>query len=314
MHIYCPKCNVGYEIDESLIKNTQKRLKCSNCNAVFAAGEINFEVDTSKNLDASDEESFELLHNAMLEESDNTIDKSLEAYSINQKSETEPLEEDTHKTEEQAINEEDKDNAENFSQEKNTADENSKDDEAVDLNSIFERLSEHTKHLMVQEKELPFYEKIWLQIKNILGFHFKIKWAYIIVFVIVFVLISMFNNRYQIVREVPFMNSVYKMFGIKAKIPGEGLEFQNIGWEFFEDDEVAKLEVKGFIHNPTKKNVELPVIHVEILDKDTVLLQSHNREVDDKYVEANSRIPLNLVLEDPAPTAKYVYLTFIDKD
>ena len=151
--------------------------------------------------------------------------------------------------------------------------------------------------------------------KNILGFHFKIKWHYIAAFAAVFVLISLFNNRYQVVRSAPFLNAVYKVFGIEAKIPGEGLEFQNINWEYFDNDEEGRrLQIKGFIYNKTDKSIEVPVVHIEILDKDTVLLQSQNREIEQSTAEPQTRIPLDLEVKNPAPTAKYVYLTFINKD
>ena len=187
-------------------------------------------------------------------------------------------------------------------------------DSPVDLEKIFERLSEHTEHLMESEKKLPFYEKIWLQIKNILGFHFRIRWGYIFSFCALFVFMTLYNNRYDVVRKVPFMNVVFKSLGIKAKIPGEGLEFQNIGWDFMTDEEGARLEIKGFIDNPTNKSVDLPTVHIEILDKETALLQSQNKEMSENKVEASSRIPLGFTIRNPAPTAKYVYMTFIDKD
>jgi hypothetical protein len=188
------------------------------------------------------------------------------------------------------------------------------EDEPVDLEKIFERLSEHTEHLIERERKLPFYERVWLGIKNILGFHFKIKWIYIFIALLVFALLSAFNNRYQIVRKLPFLNSVYKAVGVTAKIPGEGLEFQNISWDFVQDDDgVAKLEIKGFIYNPTDKAIAIPTVHMEILDKDTALLQSQTRDIDEE-VEANSKVPLDLIVLHPAPTSKYVYLTFIDKD
>ena len=110
------------------------------------------------------------------------------------------------------------------------------------------------------------------------------------------------------------MNHVYNLVGIKAKIPGEGLEFQNITWNPIEEGGDTKLEVKGFIYNKTDKSIEVPVVHIEILDKDTVLLQSQNREIEQSTAEPQTRIPLDLEVKNPAPTAKYVYLTFINKD
>ena len=192
--------------------------------------------------------------------------------------------------------------------------ENKKEDDIIDIESIYERLSEHTSHLIERENTLPVYEKIWLKIKDIFGFHFKVKWKYIVLAVCVFVSLSLYNNRYDVVRKLPFMNGVYKAMGIKAKIAGEGLEFQNITWDYIVDDAIRKLEIKGFVNNITADTIDIPIVHVEILDKETSLLQSFNQELKDNKVVPTGRIPLQVILDNPAPTAKYVYLTFIDRE
>ncbi len=254
MQIFCPECDAGYEIDEALLEDKTRRLKCSNCGKIFNVDEAVYHA-----ADKQDEIS-------------GHIEQSV--------------------SEDEAIEVEDN----------------------ADLEKIFERLSDHTKLLIKQENSLPFYEKTWLQVKNILGFHFKIKWLYIFLAVVVFSSLSLYNNRYQVVRKIPIANSVYKFFGIKAKIPGEGLEFQNISWEFLKEEDGNKLEIKGFVFNQTPREVDLPVVHIEILDKEMALLQSQNREIEEDTIDANAKVPLKLILENPAPTAKYVYLTFIDKD
>ena len=48
MHIYCPKCGVGYEIDEELIEDQAKKLKCSNCGEIFAVAEANWAEKTAE--------------------------------------------------------------------------------------------------------------------------------------------------------------------------------------------------------------------------------------------------------------------------
>lgn len=336
MQIYCPKCNTGYQIDEKLIENKSRRLKCSNCGDIFTVESLNKNVAEAENVLPENEDPFEALSALMSEAEDGKFNISEEQ----EEAERLPGEEKTERpagvsaqnevstADESAVVQDEKkaEGAESVSAaegaEKDTvldaAEEMAGKDDAeednVDLESIFERLSEHTEHLMEKEKKLPFYEKVWLQVKNILGFHFKIKWNYIFIGLGLFVLLSLYNNRYQVVRDVPFLNNVYKAFGIKAKIPGEGLEFQNISWDFTRNEEGAKLEVKGFIHNLSGKKIELPTIHIEILDKETSLLQSQNRDIAEDVVEPQARIPLNLVIDNPAPTAKYVYLTFIDKD
>ena len=315
MRIYCPKCHTGYEIDEQQIADKSRRVECSNCGEIFTADELLFAVDKPETeSENSAREAFDLLHEVMTENMPDgstgeypaeteDLSATFRAEAVSEETAAEELPEETTPKDAAEVS----DNA--------AGEEEAAEDEDVDLEKIFERLSEHTAHLLDEEKHLPFYEKFWLQVKNILGFHFKIKWHYIAAFAAVFVLISLFNNRYQVVRSAPFLNAVYKVFGIEAKIPGEGLEFQNINWEYFDNDEEGRrLQIKGFIYNKTDKSIEVPVVHIEILDKDTVLLQSQNREIEQSTAEPQTRIPLDLEIKNPAPTAKYVYLTFINKD
>ena len=124
----------------------------------------------------------------------------------------------------------------------------------------------------------------------------------------------LYNNRYEVVRELPFLNGMYKAFGIKAKISGEGLEFQNVNWNFIDDKDGPRLEIKGFVYNKTDKTIVMPLLHIEILDKETSLLQTHNKEVDEPEVKAKTKVAISLTLENPAPTSKYVYMTFVDKN
>ena len=314
MRIYCPKCHTGYEIDEQQIADKSRRVECSSCGEIFTADELLFAVDNPETeSENSAREAFDLLHEVMTENTaedaaaghlpETDVSAGIAEDTVSEETAAEELPEETTPKDAAEVS----DNA--------AGEEEAAEDEDVDLEKIFERLSEHTAHLLDEEKHLPFYEKFWLQVKNILGFHFKIKWHYIAAFAAVFVLISLFNNRYQVVRSAPFLNAVYKVFGIEAKIPGEGLEFQNINWEYFDNDEEGRrLQIKGFIYNKTDKSIEVPVVHIEILDKDTVLLQSQNREIEQSTAEPQTRIPLDLEIKNPAPTAKYVYLTFINKD
>ncbi len=327
MRIYCPNCNTGYEINEELIKDKVRKVKCSNCGKVFEAGSLKSAMPVN-NEEGNPENPFDALSSVMKEEnvSDVRAKDTTDTEEIDIKADVDVndnIEQNTNNvSEDDNIAKDDKGNSADVEdkQEEATISKNEvvsddiKEDAEVNIESIFERLSEHTEKLIEKEKKLPFYEKMWLQIKNVLGFHFKVRWSYIFVGLLAFVAISLYNNRYDVVRKASFMNEVYKFFGIKAKIPGEGLEFQNISWNFITDDENTRLEIKGFVYNKTSDTIDVPVIHIEILDKNTSLLQSQNRTIKEKVIEAGAKIPLDLVVVNPAPTAKYVYLTFIDKD
>ncbi len=287
MLVYCPECNVGYEVDDSLLEMKTRKLKCSNCGKIFTIGDLSFESPKSD----STEQKEIVVEEKIVEEPD--INSNFENAAV---AETE--------------------GAGELKAENTTAVVDDDNQNAADLEKIFERLSEHTEQLMAMEKKLPFYEKFWLQFKNILGLHFKIRWGFVLVLMLVVTALSVFNNRYQLVREFPFLNAGFKALGIKARITGENLEFQNISWEFFgeDEDEDRRLVIKGFVYNTLDYDVELPVIHIELLGSDTSLLQSHNRKLEDEIITAEAKIPLNLVVDNPAPTAKYVYLTFVDDD
>ena len=335
MQIYCPQCHTGYQVDDDLLSNTSRKLKCSWCGAVFTiedgirtqeavedpfdslkqAMTETLQEDISTDRVISSEPAEQVINEAAMEKSVSKPEDPEDSASAD----TDAKESSADETNESAGAGEQKSegtDSEKQESEEVKAEETDEDlpDQPVDLEKIFERLSEHTEQLMESEQKLPFYEKAWLQIKNVLGFHFKIPWVYIFSFCALFIFINLYNNRYDVVRKAPFMNAVFKSLGVKAKIPGEGLEFHNIGWDFTDDDEGSKLEVKGFIDNSTDRDIDLPTIHIEILDKETSLLQSQNKEMEERKVEASSRIPLSFIIRSPAPTAKYVYMTFIDKD
>lgn len=324
MQIYCPKCNACYEIDEHLIADKSRRVKCSACGEVFTAESLKTAAPESATPEA-EEDIFAAIGAAMAEadsiragepEKDEN-EPPVGEESIAATKQDEPEIAVSRDLGDGRIEPSFSDDSASEGTEENLVEESADDEEAdntADLEKIFERLSEHTEHLIADEKKLPVHEKVWLQIKNTLGFHFKVNWSYLVAGLAVFVLLSLYNNRYQIVRELPFLNGIYKTFGIKAKIPGEGLEFQNVSWDFVKDDDGSRLIVKGFVYNLTDRGIGLPVVHIEILDKQTALLQSQNRELKETEIDANAKIPLNLILPNPAPTAKYVYLTFIDKD
>lgn len=183
---------------------------------------------------------------------------------------------------------------------------------ADDMKAIFERLSAKTENLFQEENELPAYKRNLIKFKSIMGFNNKANRRYFALSVLILLLLAMYSYRYEIVRTAPFMEKAYQFLNIDATIAGEGLEFQNIVWRDFDDDFVRKLEIKGFVVNPTKKEVDLPIIHIEMLDKDAKLLQMLDERSDVQRLKAGGRVAISIIVTKPSPLTKYVYLTFID--
>lgn len=322
MRVFCPRCNTGYEIDDELLKLKSRRMRCGNCGEIFTVDKI-VEEDSNEN-------AFDMLQEAMGAQSqedknspvgDNQpsiVQKDVKADTFagehstpddtkqNESSTAESVKAENSTTE----------SAESKNSEtENAAAENSEtENEEFDIEDIFERLSERTENLINEERKLPFCKRMLLWIRNILGLSFRINWKYVGIAAVLFGCVWLFNNRYDIVRKAPFMNGIYKSFGIDAKIAGEGLEFQNISWDMLAEGENTRLDIRGFIFNQTEKNIEIPLIHVEIMDKETELLQTQNRTLESSIVRAGEKVPLLISVPNPAPTLKYVYITFMDVD
>ncbi|MDR1026021.1 MAG: FxLYD domain-containing protein, partial [Lactobacillus sp.] len=110
----------------------------------------------------------------------------------------------------------------------------------------------------------------------------------------------------------PPVNKVYAALGIKASIPGYGLEFQNVTRNEFEEDYIYKMEIRGFVVNTSKHVVDVPTIQVQMLDKDTNVLQTTDTNVPVTKLAPEGRISFVALVVKPSSFTKYVVLTFID--
>lgn len=303
MLIYCPKCRQGYNVGEDLIPEEGRKLRCSKCGEVFRYDRRG-EVETVKVPPAT--------------ENDET-DAVAEAAALSE--ENNDLPSDNNGTEEPAgaAVEEPEDGTGEESEKsgegsvaENAVESESEIDEPVDINDIFRRLSEQTEGLFEKEKKLTLRERLWLKFKTLTGWNIHLKLKYIVAFLALIAALSLYNNRYDIVRRFPWTAPIYGLFGAEAQILGEGLEFQNIDWIYFNDEEAPRLEIKGFINNMTSRTLDLPTVHVEMLDENTNLLKSQNQQPEQASLKAKSRLPLNIVVTKPSPTTKYVFLTFVE--
>ena len=294
MLIYCPKCKQGYELKKDMIPEEGRKLRCSSC------GEI-FKFDRNGETAVVEEPVFHASVTEIQNESENLAVDVVETEVV-----------DDNIKEQTVISENQNNSAEVSENTEETAVENV--DEPVDINDIFKRLSEQTENLFEKEKKLLLRERLWLKFKTLTGWNLRLKIKYVIVFLVMIVVISLYNNRYDIARKFPWTASVYGLFGIESQILGEGLEFQNIDWVYYDDGDAPRLEIKGFINNKTRRNIKIPIVHVEMLDENTNLLKSQNQQLKQEILRAKGRLPLNIVVTQPSPTTKYVFLTFVKND
>ena len=294
MQIYCPKCKTGYEIDASVVPETGRKLRCAVCQKVFKCMPQDL-VDGSK------------LRQAEFTEEEK---KHLDEKGHLQEEEIPPAEAAPEQSEQKAAT----DNAEEAVVEegaKKTLDELASDNSYV--KDIFERLSTETQNLFQSDQEEPKSKKVVFGLKKMFGIVNPRNIKYYIFALVALLLLIMYYARYEIVRNVPAMENIYNLFGIESVIPGEGLEFQNVVRREFEEDFVPKLEIKGFIANKTENSKDIPLIRIELLDKDGKLIQYKNFNSVLPVVPRLEKVPFSFVVVRPSPLTKYVYLTFVPK-
>lgn len=277
MLIRCPKCSVSYDIGTTVIPAEGRKMRCSQCGETWVC-----------------------LPQDLYEEQEEKVEETEE--NIPASSETDSQ----LKTEE---------NIQEGPEETATTESTEKEEERLpegkkEMQEIFARLETQTESLFEYEKNLPPHVKIWHRIIQVFGLHRRRNRQMLGGISVILVLLLLFYLRYDIVRAAPFMEKAYAALNIESVIPGEGLEFQNITRNEYEEDYVNKMEIRGFITNITDETINIPVLRIEMLDKNVQPLQVIYQEPPVQRVIAGSKVAFRVIVSKPSSFSKYVYMTF----
>jgi hypothetical protein len=110
------------------------------------------------------------------------------------------------------------------------------------------------------------------------------------------------------------MEKLYEAIGMPTAVLGEGLQFSNVTRREFEEDYVNKMEIRGFIVNSTNERRTIPLIFVDMMDRDANTLETMYAEAMVEAVEAGDRVAFSFVITRPSRAMKYILLTFKNKD
>mgnify|MGYP000021187893 FL=1 len=278
MQIYCPKCKTAYQIDDGLIDEVRK-VRCANCHEIFNPQD--FRVSVNLQVEAIDDE--------IEVSAARTVEREL------------PAEPDLPAAGEN----------EGEVSETPVVPQSEKSD---DLKEMFARLSTQTEEIFAAEAAIPGYKKAWHQVRDFFGLNQRRNYKYYFFLLALMFLLALYNWRYEIVRHAAFMEYAYNAVGIKSRIPGEGLEFQNVTRREFEKDDINHMEVKGFIVNATDRQIDIPTIHLELLNRDAEFIEEKDITPPANSVQPNGNIAFNIIIAKPSSLTKYIYLTFIDKE
>lgn len=320
MQIYCPKCKTGYEIDADVVPENGRKLRCAVCGKVFKClpedlidgSKLRMSEFTAEEKEHLDEQGH-LQENAAAEERvDVDTSESATLDSTVEKDQPEQIREENKGNSEETITDNGKAEEDAPTKSLEELEEESRDPGSKDVKDIFERLSLETEALFKAESEEKPVKKYLFNLKKAFRLQNPRNYKYYLIAILTLILLSLYYVRFEVVRSMPFMESVYRVFGVKAVVTGEGLEFQNVSRRDYEEDYVRKFEVKGFIANQTAKTLDIPTIKIELLDKDARSIQTETANSVIPLVTSHDKVPFSFVIDKPSPLTKYIYLTFIE--
>ena len=181
-----------------------------------------------------------------------------------------------------------------------------------DMNIIFARLQNESSKISEEYEKLSPFKKFFPKLKKMLGWNSRFSISIEFFIVLIIIILSLFANRFDLVRQFPQTEQIFKAVGIPAKIIGEGLEFQNITRKYVSPKNNNQLIISGFIFNTTNKAIEVPTITVNLLNEKTDNIIKVKKQAEIKTIHAKEKIPFNLLIDIPPEKAKYILLTFTE--
>ena len=340
MLIQCPNCEICYQIEKDILPEGGRKFRCAKCGQVWQARpEDAFEAtDDVKIYGVHNEGATSASDSASASESTLEPDSSSESFQAEEREQTqlsadtpEPVAEDAAATEATAT-------ADSAQPEESTpADDSSSPADAEsspadgattpeqqsaaepspsegglssDMQEMFSRLNKQTEIIENFDKNASAVQKGMRMASNSLHWRNPLIRGIIVLVLLLLILLSLFSFRYEITRNLPFMESFYKAFGFESVVIGEGLEFNNVNRREYEEDYIRKLEIKGLILNKTEEELAVPTILVELLDKNGDVLQRQTVNAPTDKLASGERTAFMFVVTQPSTLTKYVYLTF----
>lgn len=333
MLISCPKCHITYNIDATAIPQGGRKLHCTNCDEFFWCNPEDLEEPT-RLLTEEEKNSFAQapgrenpamkaaeLNNSIFaaKESDESPSESAPTEVNNTEVASEPTEETAdipqnaepdNSADEEGEKAESK--VENFDPQADVSDDiDEKTQTQQDIQSIFQRLSAQSAQIDKLEHEMNFFKRGCRIVAHTLGLENRFNRWMFLVLLLVFVLLGLYTARYEITRQLPWAEQIFNAVGIESKIIGEGLKFSNVSRREFEVDDINHMEIRGFIDNETDRSLEIPTLHVEVLDDNGEIIQQQDEVLFVREIAPGDRKPFKIDIQKPSILGKYIYITFV---
>ena len=76
------------------------------------------------------------------------------------------------------------------------------------------------------------------------------------------------------------------------------------------EDDIPHMEIRGFIDNPTSREISADLLHLEVLDENGNVVQEQNEAMPVPYLVPRARVPFSMVVVKPSALGKYIVVTF----
>lgn len=283
MLINCPNCNASYEVNPDIIPQNGRKLRCSNCGEVFWCNPHDAENPARKIEEAQNEPAKESVGTDAQDKSEPYFEEPATGSDIPPESQ------------------------ENHVQE---SDDEERIADDVDMQDIFQRLTLESDEINKQEQNMKPIQKLINKFYIMSGWHKKTNRIAFYSTLGAIVLLLLIFFRVEVARKVPFVNVFYSAIGMDAIIPGEGLEFRNVTRREYVEDDIPHMEIRGFIDNPTSREIYADLLHLEVLDNNGNVVQEQNEAMPVPYLVPRARVPFSMTVIKPSALGKYIVVTF----
>ncbi len=285
MHIICPECHTEYSLNDAFSNNPSAKVRCVKCRHVWQPRFVE-EPETTTSADDN---------KWLMAEAVDSVKNTSEIIPEGQPVSGTPFDAEPHNTIE----------AFSFDSAYETEDASENQDIEPDIN--------------IESEDMPIPESVMnfnldtndsLAEKKIFSLKMSAKKIVILAFILT-VGTGLWFGRFSLTETFPALGSVYGLFGIDAKIPGLGLEFQNVSQKMIIEDDVNMLEISGNVFNPTEKSKPLPPIKVGLLDASGHEIQEQAETLPVTEIAPKASVPFIVKISSPSAVASNIEITFV---
>ena len=137
-------------------------------------------------------------------------------------------------------------------------------EENNDINVMFSRLSHNTKNLFSGEnaidtaKKQHFYHS-FISVYTVVSF--------LLALAVILAVYLLYQNRYNIVSDIPAMEKVYARFNVESVYSGNNLIFRNVRIREIGYGNKNSVEISGRLHNSGNMTVKTLPVKVSFIDE-----------------------------------------------